>query len=181
MTNSEFIFMPQNRKIEDLLHVCQDLLSNLPESKKLELETVLRPFEVFGTSVLWSSADVPVDRGLTNCEKEEAVLQFLENYEVPGNDYELLDQYASEVLSNRTAHIKVLFDTAYFGGDYFDTPGDVLIPLSVIESFRDQDPERGDGVDLAFSNMTKQDPLHIIKYDRLSIFNKFGEPLLTTK
>jgi hypothetical protein len=172
-----FDFMPQSSSVEGLLNACMAAMPHLPATEKGVLEKAMREFETFGSPALWSPSDVDNgdDLGLTDGEKREAIGRFIQDYECKESDWMAIDEHARDVLNERQLHLRVEYDPLYTGGDYNGVGKFVLIPLSLIEEFAKQDPDGDDGVELAFTKVTKLDCMHIVHYTLDEQYNQDGE------
>lgn len=86
-----------------------------------------------------------------------------------------IDAHARSVLAERQLHIRVEYDSLFTGGDYDGVGKFAYIPLSLVEQLAAQDPDGDDGVELAFTKITKMDSMHIIHYTMDEHYNQAGE------
>lgn len=137
----------------------------------------MRNFEKYGVPTLWSSSDVDEDGeyGLTEGEKREAISRYIQGYECNESDRMNIDGHARDVLEERQIHIRVEYDPLYTGGNYEGIGQFVLIPLSLVKEFANQDPDGDDGVELAFTKQTHMDSMHIVNYTLDEHYNQDGE------
>jgi hypothetical protein len=172
-----FNFMPQSSSVEDLLNACMAAMPHLPDPERTVLEKALREFENFGSPAFWSSSDVDNgdEMGLTEGEKRQAIARFIQDYECKESDWTAIDRHARDVLAERQVHIRVEYDPLYIGGDYNGVGRFVLIPLSLVDDYAKADPDGDDGVELAFTKITKQDCTHIVHYTLDELYNQDGE------
>jgi len=170
-------FFPQSSSVQGLLNACLAILPLVQEPEKSVLINAMREFELFGCPTLWSASDVDSEdtHGLTEGEKRDAICRFLEGYDLKEQDWIAIDGYARGVLAERIIHIGVEFDPLYTGGDYDGVAQLVFIPLSLIQEFASQSSDGDDGVDLAFTKVTKLDSMHIVSYKLDEHYNQNGE------
>lgn len=172
-----FTFMSQSSSVEGLLNACMAALPRIPYPEKTVLVKAMREFENFGAPVLWSSSDVDSDDdyGLTEWEKREAIERFISGYECKESDWLAIDVHARDVKSERQLHIRVEYDELYTGGDYDGVGHFAYVPVSLVEDMAKQDPDGDDGVELAFTKITKMDCMHIVHFSLDEHYNQHGE------
>lgn len=171
-----FGFMSQAPVVQALLNASVAALPRLPQPERDVLANALRRFENFGVPTLWAPNDVESVDGveLTLLEKREAVERFLEDYSLSQQDWNALESSARDVLRERRSYVRVEYDPLYTGGDYSGTGQFAYLPMDLVEVYA-QKEQGGDGVSLAFAEMIKLDPMHIVHYNFDELYNEHEE------
>lgn len=104
------------------------------------------------------------------------VLRMLDLLSQPQSDLHAcrLVKSAAYKLLQQQHFVRVQYDPLHTGDGLPGTGDFVDIPLAMIQAFAQQDPDGDDGVELAFTKVTKQDCMHITGYSLEQLYDGRG-------